>query len=391
MATIYYAFEVRDSTITTGDNRKTGLIITVAGIKTIGGSPATVSTSNATVAEIELGVYQVAYDPDTNGDAAISLDATSALTNPSDRYINMTITRDPGRVLNLPSAAPGATSGLPVLGESAQLLDTADITAIWAALTSGMTTNNSIGAFLKLALPLSQAGHAGGLPTLSNFLTLLSSGDLSDIAASVLTTPGQTINTDIFGNVVTTDHAAVSAIKTTTDKFRFTVDNQVDANALTGGITAAEVWDALTSGLTTPATIGYFILQKLGLISAETVIVPGITLPASKEFCLLRGDAYTLSFNCVNTGGTAYDLTGSDLLFLAKNYEGDADVEAVITKTPDITDAAAGQCSVPLTGDDTTGLQTGTYWWGIKDLNADKTVTRGTIELQAEPVKAISA
>lgn len=164
------------------------------------------------------------------------------------------------------------------------------------------------------------------------------------------------------------------------------------SNVDTEGIAAA-VWAVLISTLTASGTIGQFILNKLGLISAETVIVPGITLPPAKEFCLLRGDVSILSFNCVNTTGTAYDLSGANLLMLVKNDEGDADNLAVITKPSGditITDAVAGQCTVTLVGADTTGLQTGTYWWGIKDLVQDKTVTRGTIVLQVEPVKAIS-
>lgn len=119
MALVYYPFEGRDSTITTGDNRKTGITVTVAAIKTLAASPATVSTGQATIVEVGLGAYEVAYDPEANGDAVIALDLSATLSNPGDRYVNIATTREPGRTNTaLPAVAAGAAGGLPTATNS---------------------------------------------------------------------------------------------------------------------------------------------------------------------------------------------------------------------------------------------------------------------------------
>jgi hypothetical protein len=60
------------------------------------------------------------------------------------------------------------------------------------------------------------------------------------------------INVDLtsaLANIAVID-TAVDAVKSITDQLRFTIPNQVDANALTGGLTASEVWSSPTRTLT---------------------------------------------------------------------------------------------------------------------------------------------
>lgn len=144
MALVYYPFEGRDSTITTGDNRKTSLTVTVVAIKTLTASPATVSTGQATIVEVGLGAYEVAYDPEANGDAVIALDLSATLSNPSDRYVNIATTREPGRTNTaLPNAAPGTTGGLDVPISEAGTMQ-AGSTSTTAVLRSGASVTNKI-------------------------------------------------------------------------------------------------------------------------------------------------------------------------------------------------------------------------------------------------------
>ncbi len=93
--------------------------------------------------------------------------------------------------------------------------------AMWNALTSGITTANSIGKLIKDNLDA----------TISSALTYMS--------------------------VFLAKDADALAIKAKTDQLAFTIPNQVDANALTGGggggATAEEVWEYATRSLTQSA------------------------------------------------------------------------------------------------------------------------------------------
>lgn len=88
MALITYIFTIRDSTIASGDNRKTGLVPTWVFLKTLAGVAIT-GGSLPSISEISNGQYKFSYDPDTNGEAGGQIDATSVLTNGSDRYIDI--------------------------------------------------------------------------------------------------------------------------------------------------------------------------------------------------------------------------------------------------------------------------------------------------------------
>lgn len=88
MANTQYIFSVRDSTISTGDNRKTGLtpkwvfMQTLAGI-TIG------SGSYPVIAEASGGQYKFGWDADNNSEITAQIDAGSGLVNGTDRFIDI--------------------------------------------------------------------------------------------------------------------------------------------------------------------------------------------------------------------------------------------------------------------------------------------------------------
>ncbi len=74
----------------------------------------------------------------------------------------------------------------------------------------------------------------------------------SDAVANVTLVGTTTTNTDMRGtdsaNTVAPANSDITAIKAKTDQFVFTVSNQVDANALTGGTSAADIYTYFTSG-----------------------------------------------------------------------------------------------------------------------------------------------
>jgi hypothetical protein len=101
MGNLAYPYTLRDSANSSTDNRKAGQTPTISNGKTFAASPATVLATTVTFAELGTGAYEFLYDAEANGDAAFPIDwgAGSGLTNPNDRYDNLVLTRDSGRVL----------------------------------------------------------------------------------------------------------------------------------------------------------------------------------------------------------------------------------------------------------------------------------------------------
>jgi len=73
--------------------------------------------------------------------------------------------------------------------------------------------------------------------------TAINLGIVDGKVSSILTDTGTTLPAQITGV-----ETKVDGIKTTTDQFVFTVANQVDANALTGGTSAADIYTYFTDG-----------------------------------------------------------------------------------------------------------------------------------------------
>lgn len=174
----------------------------------------------------------------------------------------------------LPNANAGVSGGVPLLGETLQLLDANDIAAIWAAA-------------IKTGYALTTAEHTlisgtdvpAGLVT--GHLTTARADKLDDLDATITsrmatfsyTAPDNSDIVSALNDLVTllarTDPTtALVAIKAITDQFRFTVTNQVDANALSGAAaTPTQVATALTNAGVTAA-----IMQQISALSSSSVL-----------------------------------------------------------------------------------------------------------------------
>ena len=95
MASITYVFTVRDSSVTTGENRKTGLTPTFSQFKKLSDNT---SVSAPAITEIGLGAYKFSYDSEATGETAWQIDAGNTLANYSDRYIDGLCTIDSSRI-----------------------------------------------------------------------------------------------------------------------------------------------------------------------------------------------------------------------------------------------------------------------------------------------------
>jgi hypothetical protein len=99
--------------------------------------------------------------------------------------------------------------------------------------------------------------------------------------------------------------AEAAAIKLVTDQLHFTVPNQVDANALSGGTSPTAIWNNLTRTLTDPAAI-----SSLGTASA---------------LIRRRGDSWSISITGLG------NLTGyTSIWFTAKKYNDIPDSGSVL-------------------------------------------------------------
>jgi len=140
-ASITYAFTVRDSTVTTGDNRKTGLSPTFALAKKLSDNT---TVSSPTIVEVGNGIYKFAYDAEANGEIAWEIDAGASLTNPSDRYVDGIATLDSSRVLS------GISSAGQVVASSVQGSVTGSVASVTGAVGSVTGAVGSVTAGVQI-------------------------------------------------------------------------------------------------------------------------------------------------------------------------------------------------------------------------------------------------
>jgi hypothetical protein len=138
---------------------------------------------------------------------------------------------------------------------------------IWAALTSGLTTVSSIGKLLVddiNATISSRSTYAGG--DTSGTTTLL-----SRISAAVTITGGKVDVNDKTGFALTSAYDPAK-----------TAAQAGDAMALTSGertTLAASIWNALTSGLTTVASIGKLLVDNVNATISSRLASSSYTAP----------------------------------------------------------------------------------------------------------------
>jgi hypothetical protein len=180
---IAYPFRVRNSTVTSGDNRMPGLTFTIAQCKTLANPPIAITgAALPTVVEVGEGEYFVLYDAEANGEALVQLDAGSSLSNPSDRYIDVPMTRDSSRIQTGFSATGQLTPAA---------LDTilVEVQTTVGGVTTGETLN------LRQALQVVTARLAGSLAGANQ------NGGTITVSAAGSTSTRLTFTADPFGNV----------------------------------------------------------------------------------------------------------------------------------------------------------------------------------------------
>lgn len=90
---------ITDSTVSSGNNAKTGLTPSVlAGYAMTSDAAAVVSGEYPTVKEGGNGLYYFLYDPEASGEAAFQIDAGDSLSMPADRFFSVVFTRDSSRI-----------------------------------------------------------------------------------------------------------------------------------------------------------------------------------------------------------------------------------------------------------------------------------------------------
>jgi hypothetical protein len=156
---LYTPIQVSDSTVATPDNPfVAGLTITIVELKTTGASPVDVS-SHATITALGGGIYQIAYDAELYGEAAGVLDASSALTTPTDRFFAVAFFKDSSRI----QTAIAANGQLGSVGSVANLT----------------------------GIPISQGTVASGTMSTTSFVA--TGATLSTIAGAYLSNPSRVV------------------------------------------------------------------------------------------------------------------------------------------------------------------------------------------------------
>ena len=163
MAAITQTFTVRNGASSPPGARLTGLTPTWVFLKRLSDNGDI--TSPPTISEIAQGQYKFAYDAEANGEAAGQIDAGATVTNASDRYVDVLLTRDSTRI------QAGISSSGQVVAASVQGNVTGSVGSVTAPVT----------------LPAAPSGYGGA--------------SASDVATAMLATPANKLATNATGQV----------------------------------------------------------------------------------------------------------------------------------------------------------------------------------------------
>ena len=283
-----------------------------------------------------------------NAAAASSL----AITNSSVNTIK-TVTNnlpDSGALTSLATASDLATVDTVV---DAILIDTG--TTIPAQITG---LNDIDAAGVRSAVGLASANldtQIADLPTVAEFeaRTIVASAyfdPASDVVANVTLVDTTTTNTDMRGtdaaNTVAPANSDVAAIKAKTDQFVFTVANQVDANALTGGTSSADIYTYFTDGTREDAfkATGFNTVAPDNASITAILTDTGTTIPAQITGLNNFDPATDVVANVtlVDTTTTNTDMVGTNNAALASSLSiTNSSVNAIKTVTNALPDSGA--------------------------------------------------
>ena len=269
----------------------TGITPTVT-ISKDGGSFA---SAGGTVTEIANGAYKIALtttDTNTLGDLAFYCTGTGA---DASRFTVAVVADLPGASVSSVTGAVGSVTGNVggnVVGSVASVtagvtvttnndktgygLSAAAVQAIWDALTSALTTANSIGkllvdninATISSRLASASISLSGGAVTVgtNNDKTGYTASTVSDKTGYSLAS-SQTFN--VTGNITGNLSGSVGSV---TSGVTVTTNNDKTGYGLSAAAVQA-IWDALTSALTTVGSIGKLIVTNLdAAISSRSTV-----------------------------------------------------------------------------------------------------------------------
>jgi len=110
MAAVVYVVTARDSQSEPPGVRKTGLSPTWVFLKRLSDNA---DVAPPAITEVAQGQYKFSFDAEDLGDAAGQIDFGAILTAAADRYVDVLLTREAGRILtNLDAAVSGVPAGL---------------------------------------------------------------------------------------------------------------------------------------------------------------------------------------------------------------------------------------------------------------------------------------
>jgi hypothetical protein len=407
-------FFMRDST--DSNSGKTGLSPTATIYKNTGsfGAPA------GAVSEIGNGWYQLAANgTDLANKGMFLIHATATGADPWDDNHEV-VTDLPGDTVASVTGAVGSVTGAvgSVTGAvgsvtAAVTITAGSVQAIWDALTSALTTVNSIGKLLvtnidstissrlatsgytappsaatiaqavwdALTSALTTTGSIGKL-LVTNVNAVLSTLVTTSHFDTIIGTPAVSIAADIaeveaetdgIASIPTTDNtAAITAIKAKTD-------NLPAAPAATGDIPSAStiataVWSVLTSALTTSGSIGKLLVDKvdaaISSIKAKTDNLPAAPAATGDAMTLTSGERTTLTGVIWNTLTSALTTVGSIGKRLADNVDTNigsraapadiptSNITAIKAKTDNLPTIPASQGDVTTVGTAVATVQT---------------------------------
>jgi hypothetical protein len=311
MASVTHVVTVRDSTVVSGENRMTGLTLAWTHLKKLSDNT---NATQPSFTEIANGQYKFTYDADTSGEAAGMIDAGATLDNFSDRYIDVLLAIDSGRVQTaLPNAVAGASTGLLISGTNSGTTTLGALTVTGGTTLGPVSiTNSSGGVALDLsgatgmritgtngnALRVSSSGgnghgfHVTGNGTGSGFHAqggttgngmLLTGGTTSGdgLSTSVTNASDMGFRGNITGNITGSVSGSVGSVTGAVGSVTGAV-----GSVGTGGITAASIasnaidadsiaTDAVTeiqSGLATAASLSSLETRLRGMVIAQGTI-----------------------------------------------------------------------------------------------------------------------
>jgi hypothetical protein len=195
-----------------------------------------------------------------------------------------------GRALTVAQIQSGLATSSAVAGVQS---DTDDIqTRLPAALTGGRM-DSSVGAMATDSISAAAVSAAAVTKIVSGLATAANVTAAQTVITDLLGTPfHSTIALDIFSARGETADIVWQSVLTDFPDAGTAGKKLYDIPTSSGGATAAEVWDYLTTALTTSGSVGEFLLAKLSLLTSGTRIT--IADPVQVvAVSIVPGTAYT--------------------------------------------------------------------------------------------------